>query len=366
MLAAVERAASRSRRNIRRDGQSSRVRRPLVNLRPFALGALALAAAGRLFGQAPLPAEVTLTRLADRVRVEVDGKLFTEYIFAGASRPYLYPVLAPDGTPLTRNFPMKDVPGEEQDHPWHRSLFFAHSNVNQVDFWNEGNGDAGHAPAEKGAQEQDQLLEANSGPEGILIATDRWVAPDGRVVCTDIRRIGFHADASGRYIDFDIALRAPADSPLTFGDNKDGTMAIRLAEWMTMPHKVHGALAGGHGHILDANGDRDEAVWGKRADWCDYSAARGGRTYGVAIFDNPANIHHPTWWMARDYGLFGANPFGQHDYEHLPNPHAGDVTIPPGGTLRLRYRFFFHDEPASAATLEAKYRAYIAERQPAD
>ena len=42
---------------------------------------------------APLAAaaEVTLTRLADRVRVEIGGQLFTEYIFGdGASRPYCH------------------------------------------------------------------------------------------------------------------------------------------------------------------------------------------------------------------------------------------------------------------------------------
>jgi len=63
---------------------------------------------------------VTLTVLADRVRIEVGGKLFSEYIFAGASRPYLYPILMADGTSLTRDFPMKETPGEDHDHPWHR------------------------------------------------------------------------------------------------------------------------------------------------------------------------------------------------------------------------------------------------------
>src|SRR3954449_698467 len=81
---------------------------------------------------------VKLTKLADRVRVEIGGQLFTEYVFAdGASRPYCYPILAPDGTGLTRDFPMKKTEGEETDHPWHRSLFFAHSYMNNVDFWNE-------------------------------------------------------------------------------------------------------------------------------------------------------------------------------------------------------------------------------------
>src|SRR5882672_288558 len=83
-------------------------------------------------------AEIKLTRQTNRIRVEVGGELFTEYVFNDGSRPYLYPVLAADGTGLTRDFPQKQTPGEDHDHPWHRSIWFAHSFVNGVDFWNEG------------------------------------------------------------------------------------------------------------------------------------------------------------------------------------------------------------------------------------
>ena len=103
----------------------------------------------------------------------------------------------------------------------------------------------------------------------------------------------FHADSSGRYIDFEITLHALPDTPLVMGDNKDGTMAMRLAEWMTMPHKVKGAETGGTGHIVTARGDRDASAWGKRADWCDYHADHNGQTYGVAIFDHLDNLRHP-------------------------------------------------------------------------
>src|ERR1700728_4582771 len=99
---------------------------------------LVLAAALAAFILSPLVKadDVTLTTLSDRVRVEIGGQLFTEYVFSdGASRPYCYPILAPDATSLTRDFPMKQTAGEETDHPWHRSLWFEHSMVNNVDFW---------------------------------------------------------------------------------------------------------------------------------------------------------------------------------------------------------------------------------------
>lgn len=317
--------------------------------------------------------DVKLTRLDDRVRVEIGGQLFTEYIYGdGASRSYCYPILAPDGTPLTRDFPMKKDTGDDTDHPWHRSLWFAHSMVNGVDFWNEGSGDVGRSPKDKGHTALDTLVETTGGATGVIRTRDRWLTPDGKLVCTDERTLRFHANAAGRFIDFEITLHALPDAPLLMGDNKDGTMAVRIAQWMTMPHNVSAKDAdgktikketGGTGHIVTAKGDTDGKAWGTRADWCEYHAAHNGQTYGIAIFDHPQNLRHPTWWMARDYGLYGANPFGQHDYENLKDqPHIGDYTIPAGGSLTLRYRFFFHLGDEKAADVAAAYADYAAGR----
>jgi hypothetical protein len=306
--------------------------------------------------------EVILTKLRDRVRVEIGGALFTEYVFGdGASRPYCYPILASDGTPVTRDFPMKTTVGEETEHPWHRSLWFAHSFVNGVDFWNEAGGDLGRSPKEKGRSEQVAFLKVSSGPVGVISAQNRWVAPGGTTICTDERTLRFHGIASGRFIDYEVTLHALPEKALLLGDNKDGTMALRVAQWMTAPHKVNAVEVGGQGHIVTANGDVDAAAWGKRADWCDYFAEHNGRTYGIAIFDHPRNLRHPTWWMVRNYGLFAANPFGWHDYENLKTePHKGDYTVPAGGSLRLRYRFYFHLGDEKAAEVADRYRDYEA------
>lgn len=315
----------------------------------FLAGSAALCAAGN----------VKLTKLADRVRVEIDGQLFTEYVFGdGASRPYLYPVLAPDGTGLTRDFPQKETPGEERDHKWHRSIWFAHSYINNVDFWNEAGGDVGKSPAVKGNTVNDGEVRVQSGKVGVLHARDKLVAADGRLIATDERTLRFHPGPDGRFIDYEITLHARPNEPLLFGDNKDGTMATRLAQWMTMPHKK----IGGKGHIVTATGYRDAAAWGKRADWCDYYSEKDGKTYGVAIFDHPQNLRHPTWWMARDYGLFGANPFGWHDYEKefAKEPHKGDYTVPPGGSLTLRYRLYFHFGNEQEAKIAERYAEYAA------
>ncbi len=325
---------------------------------------LLLALSGLAFtptvGFAAAAAEVTLTPSDNRVRVEVGGKLLTEYIFKGAYRPYCYPVLAADGTPLTRNFPMKQVPGEDPDHPHHRSLWFAHSDVNGVDFWNQD--DAG-SRRPKGKIVHEALLESTSGAVGVIRARNRWVAPDDRVFCTDDTTIRFGASGDERTIDFEVTLRAPADAPVLMNDNKDGVLALRLAAWLNLPRSPNSnrRFTGGVGQLVTARGDRDGAAWGKRGDWADFHAVHEGKTYGVAIFDHPQNLRHPTWWHARDYGLFAANPFGQHDFEPKNTPaNAGLHTIPAGGSLTLRYRILLHAGDEKDAKLAEHYADYAA------
>jgi hypothetical protein len=44
---------------------------------------------------------VKLTRLEDRVRIEIGGKLFSEYRYRGAPKPCLFPILDADGISYT-------------------------------------------------------------------------------------------------------------------------------------------------------------------------------------------------------------------------------------------------------------------------
>src|ERR1043166_1293362 len=82
-------------------------------------------------------AGVQITELTNRLRVEINGRLFTEYCFKDVPRPYCYPLIGPVQAPMTRNWPMKNLPDESRDHPHHRSLWFAHGEVNGQDFWSE-------------------------------------------------------------------------------------------------------------------------------------------------------------------------------------------------------------------------------------
>jgi len=305
---------------------------------------------------AALP-EAKVVRTTDRVRVELGGKLFTEYVYQGGPRPYFYPVLAEDGTQLNRDFPMKaDTSGEELDHPHHRSLWFTHGAVNGVDFWTERK--------DTGTIINDTVKATADGNVATLVSTNRWVGPDGVLHCTDETTVRLSAVPAGRQIDYEVTLKAPADRAVVLGDTKEGSMAFRVAQWLTPPHLFNKKQTDSKGTIVNAEGIRDAETWGKASAWVDYHAPKDGKIYGIAMFDHPKNPRHPTWWHVRDYGLFAANPFGKHDFEpaHKANPKAGDLTIPAGGRVTFRWRFYFHAGDEKTARVAEQFAAYAAEK----
>jgi hypothetical protein len=289
---------------------------------------------------------VQITQLTNRLRVDINGQLFTEYYFKDVPRPYCYPLVGPGGAAMTRNWPMKTTTDEAHDHPHHRSLWFAHGAVNGHDFWTEA--------ANCGKIVHEQFLEIKSGKDsGTIKSRNNWIAADGVPICSDTRtlRVLEPTNPNERIFDFEITLQA-SHGPLTLGDTKEGTMSIRLAETMKFQPP-------GKGHIVNSSGLRDKDAWGKQADWCDYYGPVDGKTVGVAIFDHPQNPHHPTWWHVRDYGLFAANPFGRHDFEKLADTTAGSLTIPAGQSVTFRYRFYLHAGTEKDARVAEKYQDYI-------
>ncbi len=290
------------------------------------------------------PTDVTVTERDKKVTVEIDGELFTEYCFANVPRPYFYPVIGPTGAPVMRHWPMANGPHEEHDHPHHKSLWFTHGAVNGIDFWTDGDN--------RGKVVHQKFTEISSGPTGVIAAENNWVAPDGKIVCTDTRTHRFHRGPDGRMMDLEVTIHA-SHGQVTLGDTKEGSMAIRLTPTMRLKGEV------GQGHIVNSEGQRDGATWGKRAAWCDYYGPAGddGEIVGVAIFDHPDNPRHPTWWHVRDYGLFAANPFGQHDFERKP-AGVGNMVIPAGESVTFKWRFYFHKGTEADGKVAEHYARY--------
>ena len=280
---------------------------------------------------------LTITEQDGVVTVRIAGQLFTRYRPDLAARPFFFPILLDGHIPLTRGWPVEPGPDDEEDHRHHRGLWFTHGLVNGLDFWTEG----------KGTRIVQESLEV--GEDGFR-TTNSWQDAEGNPVCTDVRDHRFRVLENGVLLDIEVELAA-GDAGLVLGDTKEGTMAIRVAPTM----RVKGPVA--QGTIQTSTGLKDDAAWGQRAAWVDYSGPVDGQRVGVALFDHPDNPRHPTWWQVRDYGLFAANPFGVHDFENAP-PGTGDLTILAGESVRFRYRFFFHHGDTESAGVADQYALY--------
>ncbi|MEQ1860479.1 MAG: PmoA family protein, partial [Chthoniobacteraceae bacterium] len=303
-------------------------------------------------------AEVSVKQLDDRVRVELDGKLFTELRYTGTPHVCFYPIIGPSAAKMTRAYPMDEVPGEETDHIHHRSVWFAHGLVNGVDYWSEARTFGNKAPKiPVGQIVHEKVVKAEGGKKsGEVLSTMKWIAPDKSVPLTSTQRlVVFSTPDTERQFDFEVALTA-GEKDVVFGETKEGTMAIRIAESMRVKRaKGHPA---GSGQILSSEGLKNADAWGKPAKWVVMSGPIDGKPYSIAMFDHPKNASHPTRWHARDYGLFAANPFAGSTMDKALPAGTGNVTLKPGQTLTLKYRFLIQQAEPDVAKLAARFEAY--------
>lgn len=284
----------------------------------------------------------------DEIVVDIDGKPFTTFHYgADANKPFLAPLRSASGKIVTRGFPMENIPGESRDHLHHRGLWFSYDDVNGVKFWEN---DPSYTKGNIGKiVVRDANLKAGTGSSK-LHATMEWRDRQGKVLVVEDRDMVFYSDPKLRTIDFDITLTAP--SGVTFGDTKEGAFAIRLVDSFTEKKGMK---------MVDADGRTGMAnVWGKRSNWVDYAAAVDGEKLGVAMFDHPQNPNHPTYWHARDYGLFALDPFGQNAFD--PKMDERQTKLGPGEKLRFRWRVVIHPGDAETAHVADLYKEYSSKR----
>ena len=308
---------------------------------------------------------VKLTQKNHQVEILIGDKPFTTYYYGAESpKPYLHPLRTPGGIIVTRGFPMQDdIPGEAKDHPHHRALYFAHGNVNGVDFWSEGKSHGtrkvetveGRQFVSEGMPHGrtvfKEILTLNSGKEsGRLSVLFELTGPNNNVIAEQIQTYTFWAHPTLRTIDCEYTFRA-GSNPVKLGDTKEGTFAIRVAQELTQ--------SSGARMVSSQGGVGEEQIWGKPAHWVDYTGSFEGKKIGIAILDHPGNFRHPTYWHARGYGLFAANPFGEHDFFADPE-RDGSVTLAPGENLTLRYRVIIHPGTPDDAHIVERYQKYQA------
>ncbi|MHC4388277.1 MAG: DUF6807 domain-containing protein [Planctomycetota bacterium] len=291
---------------------------------------------------------VEFVRGDKRIDVMIEGKHLTSYRYEDSlTKPVLYPVKTPSGVVVNRSFPLAKVEGESEDHPHHVGVFFTYDRVNEDGFWNNTTS----PPQVKHVK----VTRMKSGVgKGKLSTVMHWVGKSGKTLLEEKREMIFAAGENEHVIDFEINLTAQ-DEKVVFGDTKEGMFAIRVAHWLREK--------GGSGRYLSSNGDEtEENVWAKRARWVLLQGEKDKRTIGIAILNHPRSVNYPTYWHARRYGLFSANPLGQGDFEtrrRLENPQWLNLTLEPGETVEFAFRMIIYEGIRTKEQIEERFKVFV-------
>ena len=304
---------------------------------------------------------VAVTDLRDQRRVDVtiDGKPFTSYIYPSTlQKPVLFPIRSARGTLITRGYPLEPRPGERADHPHHVGHWFNYGDVNGLDFWGHSNATPAANKPKMGTIVHKEIVKAAGGAkQGELVVRADWVIPDGSTLLREETTFIFSGSADRRVIDR-VTTWTAAAQPVTFKDTKEGAFGIRVARALDHPSKTAEPLvaAGGGvekrvdtsavGRYFGADGRSGEDVWGTRGPWMALTGVVDGAPVTVAILDHPKNHGHPTYWHARGYGLFAANPLGRQGYD--PKQEPASFTLKPGESVTFRHRILVADRELTA------------------
>ena len=380
----------RSPSQYHREGRSRRTCVTFSRCTIFAVFCLGCILMIRTTARAQKPAKgvaVTVNDAAHRVDITVDGQPFTSYLWHTSQRkPILYPLIAPDGTTLTRGNP--PLPGERTDHPHHAGLWFNYSNVNNIDFWNNSDAIKPEARAKYGSIDHDRIVSAKSGAtSGELVTESTWYPASDvpavgsnqtpPIISQTTRYVFSKLTIDGkpaRSIDMTVTLKAIA--PVVFHDDKDGMLGIRVAHFLEsatatpetlrdangIATPVAGSTAGATGVYRTSDGKVGKDAWGTRGRWCELSGTTAdGKAETIAVLDHTGNPNYPTYWHARDYGLFAVNPLGVHGFE--PTAAPLNFSLEPGKSATFHYRIFFISGTVTPEALNHQADSFDSEKQ---
>jgi hypothetical protein len=288
-----------------------------------------------------------------KVDVFFGEKLFTSYMYPeNQEKPFLFPVYAPNGSVVTRGYPIVPRKGERIDHPHHIGLWFNYGNVNGLDFWNNSSAIAANKKDSYGHIVVQQIIKAESGKTGTLDVVSKWDDNKGNTVMTEKSKYIFSGDNTTRTVDHISVLTAAVDT-VKITDNKEGLIAIRVDRAFEMPSNESLIFTddkgnpttvkatdntGVTGMYVSSNGNKGDAVWGTRNEWIILTGTKDNTVISMAFFDSPKNPGYPAYAHARGYGLFAMNDLGQKSFD--PKQENKVYVLKKGESLTFYHRFF--------------------------
>ncbi|GAB3887983.1 DUF6807 domain-containing protein [Spirosoma agri] len=314
--------------------------------------------------------QLTHNEAKKQIEVSIEGKPFTAYIYPGPSvlkKPVLYPIRTAGGNFITRGWPLDPRPGERIDHPHHVGMWFNYGDVNGHDFWNNSTAIGPEHKGPFGTIVHTGVKSMKSGKDKAeLVVTANWLDKDNKVMLQETTTFEFKGTADSRTIDRITTLKA-ADKDVLFKDNKEGMIALRMARQLEQPSTkpevftdAQGVAtkvpvldnAGVTGQYHSSEGVEGDAVWGTRGKWMNLTGTIDGEAVSVVLLDHPQNVGYPTYWHARGYGLFAANPLGPAVFTDGKSP-ALNYTLPAGKSVTFRYRLLIQSgNPTNASINE--------------
>ncbi|MEJ7691502.1 PmoA family protein [Daejeonella sp.] len=307
---------------------------------------------GLLAGSEDKRFAISENKAGKRIDITIDGKPFTSYIYPeNLMKPVLYPLRTAQGTFITRGWPLAPRSGERVDHPHHVGMWFNYGNVNGLDFWNNSNVIPAERKSGYGAIKHfsvDKMKTYSDRAE--LDVTMYWQKPDGSNLLREETKYIFSGKGERRDIELITKLTALKEE-VSFKDNKEGLLGIRLTRELEHPSDKPEKFTDASGKATDvakmnneavtgkyssSEGREGDNVWGTRGKWMNLNGKIGNEPVSLVILDNSKNVGYPTYWHARGYGLFAANPLGQKEFSK--GKDVLDYKLAAGQSVVFRYK----------------------------
>lgn len=284
-----------------------------------------------------------------KVSVTAGNQPFTEFIYPDSmEKPVLYPIYTAGGALVTRGYPIAPGPNEPIDHPHHIGLWMNYESVNGLDFWNNSFAIPPDKKTKYGWIKTTKVSDIKSGETGSFSYQANWQDINKNVLLEEQTGFQFSAKGNIRIIDRTTTLTAKVN--VAMPDIKDGFLGLRVAHELELPSKEERTFTDNNGNITTVNktsdnvsgnyltsrGNKGDAAWGTRAEWCMLYGKLVTDSVSIIIIDHPKNIGYPTYWHARGYGLFSANPLGQKIFSN--GKEQLNFSLKKGESVTFRYR----------------------------
>jgi len=264
-------------------------------------------------------------------------------------------VISPEGNTITRSFPLVKKAGERADHPHHVGIWFNYGNVNGLDFWNNSDAIPADQASKYGTVVHRSIDKIKNGKnDAELVISADWMDINKSKLLNEKTTFRFIANQNLRIIDRTTVLTA-VNGDVSFPDNKEGVYGMRVTSELELPAEGAVEMTDAHGNVtkvekpdmskvsgnyLSSEGIAGEKVWGTRGKWMQLYGKINGEKVSVVMIDHPGNPGYPTYWHARGYGLFAANPLGQ---KILSNGKDElNFMLPNGKSVTFQYRIVIY------------------------